>query len=229
MKLKYVKLFFLAFLGILVAACSNKVDIPVEQQHRLFNYFESTNRHVSNIFTEEVICEDLQPALTRAELSILDMLVSSQIGQNTCRECDQKYGAWLALWAHLDPNLFYDNLFEALKCDGPEYHALIDFCRQQNDEIFLLFYQLAARATCPYDQFLVYPTHDLFRFFPEFNEYWIGVNISLKNEKPNLEDRTCNESTIWCTRKILETKYGHTYASRFIFFYEARKLLLMTR
>ncbi len=217
-------------LGMLVTACSNNRTnvLPIEQQDRLDNYFEAGNKYISGIFEKETVCEGVQPALTRTELNILDGL-AGQIDHHVCREFDHKYTAWLDSWVHLDPNLFYGNLDDALKRNSAEYRDLIDFCRQQDDDIFLLFYQLASRAICPYDQFLLYPTHDLFGNFPEFKEYWEGVNVSLRNEKPNLEDRICNESTIWCTRKILETKYGHTYASRFAILLEARKLLLMTR
>jgi len=73
------------------------------------------------------------------------------------------------------------------------------------------------------------PAFDLLDNFPEFSSYWREVDLSLQKEKPNLKDRTCNESTIWYTRKILETKYGYTYTGELTNLFDTRKMLLMSR
>jgi len=149
----------------------------------------------------------VQPALTQKELDILDALVD-RIDPEVFWEFDQKYTAWLNCWVPVDSlPVQIDAQRQLLKCNGMEFQELIEFCRQQNEEIFLLFCQLAARAYCPYDQFLLHPVYDLLAYFPEFSDYWQEVNLSLQKEKPDLKNRTCNESTIWHIRKVLEIKH----------------------
>ena len=180
-------------------------------------------------FDENMLNSGIQPALMQKELDILDVL-ADRIDPEVRRIFDQKYNAWLYCFVPLDslPQQ-KDSVRQALKCNGMEFQELIEFCRQQNDDIFLLLYQLAARATCPYDRILLQPAFDLLDNFPEFYSYWREVDLSLQKEKPNLKHRTCNESTIWYTRKILETKYGFTYTSELTNLFDTRKLLLMTR
>jgi hypothetical protein len=98
-----------------------------------------------------------------------------------------------------------------LDCDSKEFEELIEFCKKQNDDIFFPLYQLSARANCPFDQLLLRPVDDLLDDFPEFGEQWRKVDSSLQKEKPNLEYRSCNEATIWHTRKLIETKYRYKY------------------
>jgi len=179
-------------------------------------------------FDESTLNIGIQPALMQKELDILDML-ADRIDPEVRRVFDQKYIAWLYCWVPLNSMpVEKDSARMLLKCNGMEFQELIEFCRQQNDDIFLLFYQLAARAHCQYDRILLEPAFDLLDDFPEFNNYWHEVDLALQKEKPDLKHRTCNESTIWYTRKILETKYGLTYTNELTNLFDTRKLLLKT-
>ncbi len=216
--------------GTVVFSCSHRSIAPSGQIQRLDEYVYSENEYIAEMFSDEDIQKrGIQPALTQTELDILDALVET-IPLNVCNEFDQKYKAWLNCWAPLDsvPAEGAD-IRLSLKCNGKEFHDLIEFCQRQDDKVFLLLYQLAARADCPYDQLLLHPVNDLRGNFPEFNQYWREVNLALQKEKPGLENRKCNESTIWCTRKILETKYGYTYTSGLVALFDTRKMLLMTQ
>jgi hypothetical protein len=186
--------------------------------------------YIAGMFSDESMPDyDMQPALTQKELDILDAL-ADRINLEVRKEFDRKYIAWLNCWAPLDSMpVREDATRQLLKCNGAEFQELIEFCRQQDSDIFLLLYQLAARASCPYDRLLLHPVHDLLGTFPEFSKYWSEVDMSLQKEKPDLKNRKCNESTIWYTRKILETKYGYTYASGLTVLFDTRKMLLMTR
>jgi hypothetical protein len=178
-------------------------------------------------FEEYVLNSGVQPALTQKEVEILDAL-ADRIDPEVRKDFDQKYTAWLYCWAlaPLDSlPLLDENARIMLKCNGLEFQELIEFCCQQDDEIFLLLYQLAARAQCPYDRLLLHPAYDLLENFPEFSKYWRDVDLSLQREKPDLKNRTCNESTIWYTRKFLETRYGFTYTSELTNFFDTRKML----
>jgi hypothetical protein len=170
----------------------------------------------------------VQPALTRKELDILDGL-ADKISPEVREQFDNKYTAWLYCWAAPLDSLpvSKDITRQLLKCNGLEFQELIEFCRQQkDDDVFLLLYQLAARATCPYDQLLLHPAHELLENFPEFNKYWREVDMALQKEKPDFaRNRTCNEKTIWYTRKILETKYGCTYTNGLTALFDTRKML----
>ncbi len=216
--------------GIFLISCSNRNVMPLDQSIRLESYIKSDNMYIASMFSDKDMARcDVQPALTRTELNILDGL-ADRVSPEVRTEFDKKYTAWLDCWAPLDSlPIKSGNIRNSLKCSGAEFKDLIEFCRQQNDDIFLLLYQLAARAECPYDQFLLHPMFDLIESFPEFKKYWAEVNLSLENEKPDPEDRACNESTIWYTRKILEKKYGYTYASGLTALFDARKMLLMTQ
>ncbi|MDR2036694.1 MAG: hypothetical protein LBQ60_02085 [Bacteroidales bacterium] len=225
--LKWKFILGLFILPAFFVACS-EIKQPQKEHSRLEAYFHSENEEVSALFCNEEINERIQPALTQTELKVLDILAET-VGPEVTNEFDNKYLAWLNSWAGVDQYSLVNNPYYALKCNEAAYHDLIEFCRRQNENVLLLFYQLAARADCPYDQFLLRPTHDLFENFPEFGQYWEGVNMALQNEKPDLENRKCNETTIWYTRKILETKYGYTYASRLSSIFDTRKLLLMTQ
>jgi hypothetical protein len=207
-----------------LGACSNKLVIPAD---RLTTYLDSGNECFEAIFSNEHVIEGVQPVLTKTEINILDAL-AARIGKDICREFDYKCLCWMSCWAHLDPATLMSNPQYALRCNEAEYRDLIDFCKQQDEQILLLFYQLAARASCPYDQFLLRPIIDLSESFPEYEQFRKNINRALINEKPDLDDRKCNETTIWYTRKILETKYGYTYASRLSSLFDSRKLLLMT-
>ena len=220
------RIFLLVFVGVVVVSCTRKNVSPVERLQRLDNYINSDNIHIAAMFSEENMTEcGVQPALTQKEFAILDALVE-KIPAHVRMAFDQKYTAWLNCWTPLDSIPEKSDIRLSLKCSGTEFQDLVDFCRQQDGEVFLLLYQLAARAECPYDQLLLHPVYDLLESFPEFNNYWGEVSFALQREKPDLKDRACNESTIWCTRKILETKYGYTYASNF---FDTRRMLLMTQ
>ena len=214
--------------GACIVSCSTRNVVSVSQTQRLNTYINSENAYISEMFFDETaIKSGVQPALTRRELDILDGLVD-RISPEIREQFDQKYTAWLYCWAAPLDSLpvSKDVTRQLLKCNGLEFQDLIEFCRQQvDDNVFLLLYQLAARATCPYDQLLLHPAHDLLENFPEFNEYWREVDLALLKEKPDLKNRTCNESTIWYTRKILETKYGCTYTSGLATFFDARKMI----
>jgi hypothetical protein len=162
-------------------------------------------------FDENKIKSNLQPALVQNELYVLDKLVD-RIDKKVLRQFDQKFKAWLLCWAPMYSTTEEDyDIQELLKCNDQEFKELIDFCRQQDDDVFLLLYQLAARANCPFDQLLLRPVNDLLDSFPEFSRHWREIDLSLQSEKPDMNYRSCNESTIWHTRKIIETNYKHRY------------------
>ena len=215
---------------IIVTSCSRKVIVSIEQIQRLDTYVNSENSFISGMFVDESLLNSgLQPALMQKELNILDAL-ADRIDPEVRKNFDQKYTAWLNCWVPLDSlPIHEDSARILLKCNGMEFQELIEFCRMQNDDIFLLLYQLAARANCPYDRILLQPAHDLLDNFPEFSNYWREVDLALQKEKPDLKHRICNESTIWYTRKILETKYGFTYTSELTNLFDTRKMLLMIR
>jgi len=225
--IKYLLVTFLLVTGMFISSYSRNTVAPTEEEiQRLDLYVRSDNAFVSGMFLDENLFDfGVQPALTNRELNILDAL-ADRIAPDVRREFDQKYMAWLICWTPLDsmPDQYAD-VRQLLKCNGQEFQELLDFCRQQDDDIFLLLYQLAARASCPYDQLLLHPAYDLLDNFPEFSKYWREVDLSLQNEKPNLKNRTCNESTIWYTRKILETKYGYTYTSGLKVFFDTRRMV----
>jgi hypothetical protein len=198
--------------GMTFVSCSRQHVAPVKRTQRLDLYVNSDNEHIAGMFSEKKDC-GVQPALTQKELGMLDALVDG-IAPEVRAGFDRKYTAWLNCWTPLEPSPIDNDSAtrELLKCNGVEFQELIEFCRQQNDEIFLLLYQLASRASCPYDRLLLHPVNNLLANFPEFNRCWQDVDMALQMEKPDLKDRACNEPTIWCTRKILETRYGHAYA-----------------
>ena len=230
MKTKYISknLAITSFLilGMIIASCSRQVTVSLEQMQRLDTYIHSENEYISGMFfNESILNSGVQPSLMQKELDFLDAL-ADRIDPEVRRIFDQKYTAWLNCWIPLDSLPIHgDDERQMLKCNGMEFQELIGFCRQQNDDVFLLLYQLAARATCPYDRLLLQPAYDLLENFPKFSKYWREVDLSLQKEKPDLADRTCNESTIWYTRKILETKYGFTYTSGLTGLFDARKTL----
>jgi hypothetical protein len=204
----------LAF-GIFFASCSGQAVASADSIQRFDMYVNSENIHIAEMFSDGNSLDycGVQPALTQKEADMLDAL-ANRISPEVRRDFDQKYTAWLNCWAPLDSIPVRERTArQLLKCNGAEFQELIEFCKQQNDEIFLLLYQLAVRAQCPYDQLLLHPVNDLLGSFPEFNQYWKEVNLALQREKPDSKNRTCNEPTIWHTRKILETKYGYTYPS----------------
>jgi len=201
--------------------------VAVEEEiQRVDLYVRSDNVFVSEMFFDESLLSfGVQPALTQRELDFLDAL-TDRIDPAVRRAFDQKYMMWLLCWTPLASiHEQFADVRQLLKCNGREFQDLLEFCRQQDDDIFLLLYQLAARAACPYDQWLLYPANELLDDFPEFYKYWREVDLSLQNEKPNLKNRTCNESTIWYTRKILETKYGYTYTSGLKVMFDTQKML----
>ena len=216
--------------GIFIVSCSRQVAVSMEQKHRLDAYVHSNNEYISGMFVEESMLKSgVQPALLQKELDILDALVD-RIDPGVRKVFDQKYKAWLYCWVPLDLlPLNEDSVRMALNCNGSEFKELIEFCRQQNDDIFLLLYQLAARAHCPFDRILLQPAFDLLDDFPEFSKYWRDVDLALQKEKPNMRHRTCNESTIWYTRKILETRYGLSYTNELSNLFDARKILAISR
>jgi len=199
-------------MGIMFFYCNKNNFVLLNQSHRLDSYVNSDIEYIANMFFDEnMFALGIQPALTNRELYMLDLLVD-RIEPEVRNEFDQKYFAWLICWSPLDS--FPEDISsirESLKCNGQEFMELIDFCKGQSDDVFLLFYQLAARANCPYDQLLLHPTNDLLNNFPDFNAYWQEVDLSLQKEKPQLKNRTCNEPTIWYIRKILESKYENTF------------------
>ena len=213
--------------GAFMTSCSRKTVVSLDQIQRMNLYIHSENEYIADMFIDEVVSNDgVQPALTRKELAILDAL-ADRTDPEVRKVFDQKYTAWLNCWTPFNSEqLFEDSERQLLNCNGKEFQELIEFCRQQNDEIFLLLYQLAARATCPYDRLLLHPAYDLLENFPEFSKYWREVDLSLQNEKPDETNRICNESTIWQTRKMLETKYGFTYTNGLTSFFGTRKMLL---
>ena len=229
----YKHLIIISYLisGIGLVSCTKKT-VVLDQIQRLEVYVNSDNANIAEMFFDEnAINYGVQPALTQKERDILDALVD-RISPRVLKQFDDKYTAWLYCWALAPLDSLptrRDVTRQLLKCNGSEFQELIEFCRHQNDEIFLLLYQLAVRASCPYDQLLLHPVHDLLGDFPEFNKYWREVDLSLQKEKPDLKNRTCNESTIWYTRKILETKYGYTYTSGLATLFDTRKMLLMTQ
>ena len=225
--IKYLKITIFLIFGLIVTSCSSGVVISQDQMQRLNSYTHSENEYIAGMFFgEDMLSSGVQPALTQKEVDILDAL-ADKIDLEVRKEFDQKYKAWLYCWAapHDSLPLLDKNARAMLKCNGMEFQQLIEFCRHQDDDIFLLLYQLAARAQCPYDQYLLHPAYDLLDSFPEFSQYWRDVDLSLQREKPNLKNRTCNESTIWYTRKFLESKYGLTYNNELTNFFDLRKML----
>jgi len=224
---KYLIIIIFLF-GMIVASCSKRAVISWDQKQRLDSYVYSENEYVSRMFFKKnMLKSGVQPVLTQKELAILDAL-ADRIEPEVRQGFDQKYKAWLNCWTPLDSipsNEFYER--QVLKCNGKEFQELIEFCRQQNGDIFLLLYQLAARANCPYDRLLLHPAQDMLKDFPEFSKYWQEVDLSLQKEKPDMKYRTCNEYTIWHTRKILETRYGYTCTSSLNNLFGTRKFLLM--
>ena len=218
----------LIILGTLFTSCSKKTVISLDQKQRINLYIQSENEYIADLFSVEPFSNSgVQPALTKKELEILDAL-ADRTDPEVRKVFDQKYLAWLSCWTPLNSAQIYeDSEGQLLKCNGREFQELIEFCRQQDDEIFLLLFQLAARATCPYDRYLLRPAYELIENFPEFSKYWREVDLSLQNEKPDETNRICNETTIWRTRKILETKYGFTYTNGLTSFFGTRKMLLM--
>ena len=224
---KSLKITVFLLFGILTLSCSNRVAVSPDQMQRLSLYVHSENGYIAGMFFEEdMLNNGVQPALTQKEVDILDAL-SDRINTEVRKGFDQRYTAWLYCWAPLDslPSPHDENARLSLRCNGKEFQELIDFCRQQDDEIFLLLYQLAARAQCPYDRYLLQPAYELLENFPEFSKYWRDVDLSLQREKPDLKNRTCNESTIWYTRKFLETRYGYTYTNELTNLFDARRML----
>jgi len=223
-----MRIIFFLVTGTIISSCSNRVVTSLEQTQRLSSYVHSENEHIAGMFYEEdMLNRGIQPALMRKEVDILDAL-ADRIDPEIREEFDRKYITWLYCWAlaPLDSvPLLDENARLILKCNGQEFQDLIEFCRQQDDEIFLLLFQLAARAQCQYDRLLLRPAYDLLDDFPELSGYWKEVDMSLQREKPNLNDRTCNESTIWYTRKFLETKYGFTYTNQLTNFFDTRRFL----
>ena len=226
-KVKYLLTIVLLIMGMFVSSNSrNTLTTAEEPIQRLDLYVHSDNSFVSEMFLDESVLDlGVQPSLTHKELDILDALVG-RIPLDVRREFDQKYMAWVLCWAPLDsmPEQYAD-MRQLLKCNGQKFQDLLEFCKQQDDDVFLLLYQLAARAGCPYDQMLLYPAYALLDDFPEFHKYWLEVDLSLQNEKPDLDQRICNESTIWYTRKILETKYGYTYTNGLKSLFSIRMML----
>jgi len=224
---EFLKIIVFLVTGTIFLSCSNRLVSSLDQIQRLNLYIHSENEHVAGMFfDEELFYSGIQPALTQKEVGILDAL-ADRIDPEVRKGFDQKYTAWLYCWAFAPLDsipLLDENARLILKCNGQEFQELIEFCRQQDDDIFLLLYQLAARAQCPYDQFLLRPAYDLLGNFPEFSKYWQEVDLSLQREKPE-KNRTCNESTIWYTRKFLETKYGLTYMNELTNFFDTRKML----
>jgi len=207
--LKHLAITFFLITGVVISSCTRRVVVSLEQTQRLDSYIYSENESVAEMFSKErmIGSNNIQPALTQKELDILDALVD-RIDPEVFWEFDQKYTTWLNCWVPLDSlPIQIEVQRQLLKCNGLEFQELIEFCRQQDEDVLLLFCQLAARAYCPYDQFLLHPVYDLLAYFPEFNDHWQKVDTSLQKEKPNLRNRTCNESTIWYIRKILETKH----------------------
>jgi hypothetical protein len=223
---KFLKIMIFIVSGTVITSCTHRGGISLDQKQRLRFYIHSENEFIAGMFFEEnVLSRGVQPALTHKEVDILDAL-ADRIDPEVRKGFDQRYSTWLYCWAPLDSLPLYDETTRLyLKCNGKEFQELIEFCRQQDDEIFLLLYQLAARAQCPYDQYLLQPAYELLENFPEFSQYWRDVDLSLQREKPDLKNRTCNESTIWYTRKFLETRYGYTYANELTNLFDTRKIL----
>ncbi len=214
--------FFIA--GLALTSCSMNKAPEINEQDRLGSYLYSKDTLVSCLFADFHVAE-VQPALTASELNLLDNLVD-QIDPNVKHEFDNYYKAWMNTWIHPNEHQKDTELYFKLNCYRPEDQNLINFCLKQNDYIILLFFQLAARAECPYDEYLLFPTHDLYKQFSEFNACWEEVNALLESQKPN---RMCNEPVIWCTRKILEVKYDYSYTSKLATLFSTHKLLLMTQ
>ena len=224
--IKNLTVIFLLTSVLFFSSCSKRKVVLEHQKQRIDSYVNSDNEFISELFFDDGMLQyGLQPSLTSKELDILDGL-ADRIAPAVRREFDQKFTTWLICWAPLDslPEQYAD-VRQSLKCNGQEFQELLEFCRQQDDDIFLLLYQLAARANCPYDQLLLHPAYELLNSFPEFSKYWREVDLSLYKEKPDLKNRTCNESTIWYTRKMLEEKYGYTYTKGLSVFFSTRKLL----
>jgi hypothetical protein len=219
------------FIGValLCAACSTGSVIPENQSDRLNDYLDSGHSSFSRMFSHEEVIETVQPVFTGTERFILDALVS-RIDPDVCRAFDEKFQKWLKCWIDVDAGVLMANPQFVLKCNESEYLDMIRFCKQQEDDnVILMFLQLAVRAHCPYDQCLIRPVLDLTDRFPQYARYWESVNQGLLDEKPNLVDRKCNETTVWYARKVLETEYGYNYLSRLASLLGSRKLLLIDK
>ena len=219
----------LAFAGLIAfSSCSSKMIVSEDQVQRVNSYVHSEHTNVSDMFSDEdMLSYGIQPFLTHKELAVLDILVD-RIDPEVRNEFDKKYLSWLLCWLPIDSMPEEEFILrQTLKCDGREFVDSVNFCRLQDDDIFLLLYQLASRASCPYDQLLLQPAHFILDYFPEYNKYWQEVDLIMQKEKPHLNSRTCNESTIWQVRKILETKYGYTYKSGLTSFFNTQKMLVM--
>ncbi|MDR1672233.1 MAG: hypothetical protein LBS09_02030 [Bacteroidales bacterium] len=207
----------------LTVACS--VKHPERQNSTIF-YSASDIEHLNVVFVQREANETdrVQPVLTQIEYDILDVL-AERIDPATRLEFDDKCLQWMSCWMYTDTETLLENPQYALKCNEKEYKELIRFCAQQDEHIMLLFCRLAAHSKCPYDRFLMRPVLDLSEHFPEYRRFWNEINAALIKEKPT--SSTCNETTIWYMRKILESKYGYTYASRLMAVFDAERLLLM--
>ena len=197
---------FLLILITITLSLSNTGFAVSPQFQRLDSYLNSDNEKISFIFFDESLpVYGLQPALTHNELQKLDALVD-MVDPVIVSEFDRKFTSWLICWDPIDARASEElnELRRLLNCNGQEFKELIDFCEKQDDCIIYLFYQMAARANCPYDQLMLQPIYDLLDDFPEFSSHLHKVDFSLQQEKPNMKNRICNESTIWQIRKILE-------------------------
>ncbi|MDR1667512.1 MAG: hypothetical protein LBS03_07475 [Bacteroidales bacterium] len=211
---------------MLCTACSTGHVIPENQAERLNTYLDSEHPYFSRMFSHDDVVETVQPVFTRTELFILDALVS-RIDPEVCRTFDDKCRKWIKCWMDADTEMLVENPQFVLKCNESEYLDMIRYCEQQDESVVLLFFQLAVRAHCPYDQCLMRPVLDLMNRFPPYARYWETVNYGLFSEKPNLADRKCNETTIWYTRKVLESEYGYTYLNRLASLIDARRLMMI--
>jgi len=227
---RFVSVTLIFVFGMIFLSCSDGKVVLSEQEQRLDMYVNSGNGYIAGMFIDESMLHFVkQPALTHKELCILDALVD-RIAPEVRDEFDQKYTAWLVCWT---PYFSIDeknaDLRQSLKCNGEEFRELIEFCRRQNEDVFLLLYQLAVRAHCPYDGLLLHPAYELLDDFPEFSKYWQDVDLSLKRKKPHIRNRTCNEFTIWHVRKVLETKYGYSYTNGLAAMFDTHKMILMAQ
>jgi len=229
--MKIIVLFKYVIIALTISftvSCSNNKAVLLDQVQRLDFYVNSNNEYIAEMFFDENLLNYFkQPALTRRELHMLDMLVD-KIDPEVRSEFDRKYTAWLLCWApYFSTQEENTCVRQKLNCNGQEFRELIEFCRQQNVDIFLLLYQLAVRAHCPFDQLLLHPAYDLLNYFPEFSRYWHEVDFSLQRKKPNISNRTCNESTIWRVRKILETKYGFSHANGLANLFDTNRMVVL--
>jgi len=228
--LKYVTISLCIVFGAIIVSCSNRKSVLVNQTQRLDLYVNSDNEYIAEMFPDDNLLGYFkQPALTNKELYILDALVD-RIDPEVRRIFDQKYNLWLTCWApYFSTHEENTCVRQSLKCNGEEFKELIEYCREQNDDIFLLLYQLAVRANCPFDQLLLHPAYDLLDDFPEFSQYWQEVELSLQRKNPDFSDRTCNESTIWQVRKILDARYGFSHSNGLTAMFDANRMIQMTQ